>query len=328
MRPAFSLVRCCRPILGLVVAAWSIEPAQGIVLLDSDDALQNATAPTGAYQDSGWQHLGLFGGFLGTAISPHHFITAQHMGVVSGTFVQSAEFTGGSEVVHTIDASANGGLGYWDIVGTDLRIFAVDGAGFSGFASLYTGNTEVGEEWVVFGRGGPRGDAVMESGQLKGWKHTGGDGVTRWGINTVTGIVNQAGSQLLQAEFNNLPGQNEATLSVGDSGGPVFILDGGEWRLAGVNFGVDGAFDTNNVTGDGSEFGGALFDRGGLWQGSDASSWQLITDTPADDPSSMYASRISASVSEIQAITLVPEPGSLTLVLAAVILVRRRVRQR
>ncbi len=296
--------------MGLALSLGCAGSSFGILLYDAADPTTNASAPTGILEDSGWQYLGLFGGFLGTAIGESHFITAGHIGVVGATFTQSSSFTGGSEIVHTINAGANGGLGYWDVTGTDLRIYEIQGSSFGSFAPLYTGTSELGQQVIFFGRGGPRGDAVIEGGELKGWKHTGGDGVTRWGLNTVSGLTVQGGANLLSASFDDIPGNHEATLSVGDSGGPVFLLDGGVWKLAGINYAVDGAFDTNNTTGDGTEFGAGLFDRGGLWQGSDSTSWQYRPDLPLDDPSALYASRISSSAAEIQSIAMVPEPGS------------------
>lgn len=292
----------------------------GIVLYDSDNPAQNSTAPTGLLADSGWQYLGLYGGFLGTAISPTHFITATHVGDQGASFVQSSIFTGGSEVIHSINAGANGGIGYWDIGGTDFRVYEVLGSGFAQYASLYTGFDEVGKGLVTYGRGGTRGPEVIVGSDLKGWKHTGEDGVTRWGENTVSSVTLLGGQNLLVATFDAVSGVNESTLSVGDSGGPVFILDGGVWKLAGINYSVDGAFDTNNQKGDGSEFGGALFDRGGLYQGSDATSWTFRPDLPIDDPSSMYASRISSSATEIHSIILVPEPGSGLLLIGGLML--------
>ena len=97
----------------------------------------------------------------------------------------------------------------------------------------------------------------------------------------------------------------------------MFVNDGGVWKLAGVNYSVDGRFDTNNVVGDGSDFDAAMFDRGGLYQGSDAFGWSYNPNLPLDNPSSMYASRISTSAAEIMAITAVPEPQSAFLVLLA-----------
>ena len=128
---------------------------------------------------------------------------------------------------------------------------------------------------------------------------------------------------LLRSSFDPLSGQNEATLSVGDSGGGMFINDGGIWKLAGINYGVDGFFDTNDDV-DANEFSAALFDRGGFYQGSDADGWSAVP-LPPDSPASFYASRISASVLEIQSIIGVPEPaGAVLLLLGGLLMIRRR----
>ena len=86
--------------------------------------------------------------------------------------------------------------------------------------------------------------------------------------------------------------------------------------LTTVNYAVDGFFDTNNTPGDFSEFDAALFDKGGLYEGTDGTGWSFHADTFLDKPSSFYASRISASAAEIQAIVAVPEPASILLLLS------------
>jgi len=72
-----------------------------------------------------------------------------------------------------------------------------------------------------------------------------GDDVQRWGVNRVRGIVNGAPAwgELLQANFV-AAGRNEAQLSGGDSGGAVYIKDGKFFKLAGINYAVDGPFNT------------------------------------------------------------------------------------
>lgn len=183
---------------------------------------------------------------------------------------------------------------------------------------------------AINGRGGPRGADVFVGGILHGWQDTSPDGVARWGSNTVSGIYSSAIGDLLTASFSASGTAEEATLSNGDSGGGVFVNDGGIWKLAGVNYSIDGMFDTNNVVGDGSDFNAALFDRGGLYQGSDAFGWSLVPDLPLDNPASMYASRISTSADAIMAIAVVPEPQSALLVVLALalgVLPRRRVMQ-
>lgn len=305
---------------------------QAIVLYDTDNVLTNTTAPTGVYEDSGWAFQGRYGAFLGTMIGEQYFITAQHMGLQGSTFVSTAAFNGVADVTYTIDASANGGAGFWNIAGTDLRILKINES-FSTWAPLYTGSLEVASTLVTFGRGAPRGAEVLiddpglpVADVLHGWYTQGSDGVARWGANVVTDIVSSGVGDLLAAEFNALPGVNEATLSSGDSGGGVFIEVAGQWYLAGVNYATDGLFDTNNTTGDFSEFDAALFDMGGFYIGDDGTSWTFINNVPTDNPSHMYASRISSSATEILAImTPVPEPGSCLLVmLASAALFRRR----
>jgi len=304
--------------------------SQAIVLYDTDNPLTNTTAPTGIYQDSGWAYQGKFGAFLGTMIGDQYFITAQHIGLQGSTFVSTAAFNGVADVSYTIDSAANGGTGFWNIAGTDLRVFKINET-FSAWAPLYTGSLELASTMVTFGRGAPRGAEVLiddpglpVADVLHGWYTQNGDGVARWGANVVSSVVSSGVGDLLVAEFNAVSGQNEATLSSGDSGGGVFIKVGAQWYLAGVNYGVD-LFDTNNTTGDFSEFEAALFDMGGFYVGDDGSGWQAVPNLSEDIASRMAASRISSNATEILAImTPVPEPGSCLLVMLAGLMVLRR----
>ena len=310
----------CAGLMPVVAALlWmSITPCRAVLFYDTGDSGHNTTAPTGAFEDSGWQYEGQYGAYLGTIIAPQYFITAQHFGTQGSTFTHSGIFNGGSDVTYNIDLSANSGTGYWDIAGTDLRIFKVAEL-FPYYAPLYTGSLEIGLTMVTHGRGGPRGAEVLLSSTLHGWEHGSPDGIARWGSNTISGVYASGLGDLLTASFSASGTSEEASLSDGDSGGGVFVNDGGIWKLAGVNYSVDGRFDTNRTIGDGSDFDAAMFDRGGFYQGSDAFGWPLlpIADLPADNPSSMYASRISTSATEIMAITAVPEPCSAFLVMLA-----------
>lgn len=309
---------------GVLMMLWALTtPCPAVLFYSTADAGHNTTAPTGAFEDSGWQYEGTYGGFLGTIIAPQYFITAQHFGTQGSTFVHNGIFNGGSDVTYNIDATVNGGLGYWDIAGTDLRILKVQEI-FPYYAPLYTGGAETGLTMVTHGMGGPRGDPVLVSSTLHGWEHGSPDGTARWGSNTVSGIYASVLGDLVTATFSAGGTAEESTLSGGDSGGGLFVNDGGIWKLAGVNYSVDGSFDTNNNVGDGSEFDAALFDRGGLYQGSDAFGWTFIPNLPLDNPSSFYASRISSNATSIMSIAVVPEPGSALLVMLAGTLALRR----
>lgn len=310
-------------ILGLLGA----HSAQAILFYDTADSSHNTTAPTGIYENSGWQYQGIFGDNLGTAIGQNFFITAAHVSVES-TFVQTSLFTGVADITYNVDASAFGGLGYQDIAGTDLRIYQTVES-FGNWAQLYTGGLEVGNAVVMFGLGGARGSEVLlDSGsgdELKGWYGTASDGTARWGTNTISGVLpsifSPSGGELLIADFNALPGTDEATFTGNDSGGGVFILDGGVWKLAGVNYAVDGTFNT--TPSDSGAFNAALFDKGGYYEGS-GFNWTHNPDLPVDNPSGLYMSRLSSSMAEIQSVVTVPEPGTCWLVLMACILRRRR----
>lgn len=311
---------------GVLTLLWACTtPCAAVLLYRTGDGGQNTTAPTGpVFENSGWQYEGTYGGFLGTIIAPQYFITAQHFGPQGSTFVHNGIFNGGASVTYNIDATANSGLGYWDIAGTDLRILKVQEV-FPYYAPLYTGGAETGLTMVLHGKGGPRGDPVVVSGTLQGWEHGTPDGVPRWGSNTVSGIYASVLGDMVTATFSASGTAEEATLSGGDSGGGLFVNDGGVWKLAGVNYSVDGRFDTNNTVADGSHFDAGLFDRGGLYQGNDSFGWTYIPNLVLDNPSSLYASRISSNASSIMSIVAVPEPQSAMLVmLGAVLGLKRR----
>lgn len=303
-------------VVGLCLAAM-VPDGRAILFEGSGDPLFNTATPTGVYEDSGWQYLGYYGGFLGTAIAPQYFITAQHFGLQGGTFSQDALFTGGPTVNHTIDAAANGGLGYWDIAGSDLRVFKIEGS-FASYAEIYTGSG-VGDEAVMTGRGGVRGDAVLNGlGATVGWEHTAGDAVARWGTNEISGTSGSGAGTQWVAKFDGVGGTTfEAGLSAGDSGGGLFVKQGGVWKLAGVNYSIDGLFDTNGVVGDGSEFSASMMDYGGFYQGSDGGGWTLIPDGPGDQSSGIYFSSVTANAAAIQSIVAVPEPSGMLLILGA-----------
>ncbi|MEZ5387476.1 MAG: trypsin-like serine protease [Prosthecobacter sp.] len=298
-------------------------PCEAILFYDTGDANHNISAPTGSYENSGWQYEVQYGSFLGTIIGSQYIITAQHIGLQSSTIVHNGIFNGGSDVVYNIDASFNGGAGYWDVAGTDLRILKVQEL-FPYYAPIYTGVLQPGLTLVTHGMGGPRGDEVLVGGDLQGWKHGVYDGTARWGSNTVDSLYASALGILIKSSFSANGTTEEASLSVGDSGGGVFVNDNGIWKLAGVNYSVDGLFDTNTIVGDGSEFDAALFERDGLYQGSDAFGWSAAP----PGPSSMYASSVTSSAATIMTIALVPEPHSAFLVMLALtggFLQRRRV---
>lgn len=282
----------------LLVLAWGLAgfPVQAIILFSTGDPSFNTSQPTGSLTNSGWQFQGTWGSYLGTPLAASYFITAKHVGgMVGDPFL----YQGQSYVT----------LASYEDPDSDLKIWRVCGR-FGSFAPLWTNLSEVGQAMVVFGRGTQRGDEVRVSGQLKGWRWGTYDQVQRWGENVVTDIA-PGGSgigDLLQAAFNADGGPNEAHLSVGDSGGAVFIQDGSVWKIAGINYSVDGPYNTNTI---GAGFEAAIFDEGGLYTGGDGS-WFARRNSREDRPGALYATRISTRISWIDGIlsqTAPPDPA-------------------
>ncbi len=278
----------------LVVA----QPSSALLFFSSGDPSKNTTAPTGPLAGSGWQYQGQWGSVTGTPIAPRHFISAAHInGMVGSTFIYQG-------VTYTTVAK-------FDDPDGDLQIWEVDKT-FPTYAPLYTGSDEVGKDVVFFGRGGPRGSEVTLSSQSKGWLWTDPDAILRWGENTIVANLDGGsyGHNLLALEFNNDAGPNEAGFSAGDSGGGLFINDGGTWKLAGVNSYADGPYGPNSTPFD-QQFSASLFDTEGYY-GDTLNGWEDVS-----GPGLIYVSRISSSQAWISSIAAVPEPTSGAFVVAA-----------
>ncbi len=278
-----------RALLVFVPLLLSASSVNAVLFYSTGDPNYNTSAPTGSLTNSGWQYQGIWGDFLGTPIAPKYFITAQHVGGVIG---QTFNFRG---VQYTTTAA-------YDDPSSDLRIWRICGT-FPDYAPLYTKSTEVNKSFVVFGRGTQRSSPVTTTnlvGTVKtnGWFWGPSDAVVRWGENDVAGVItdNTVGD-LLQATFDANGGVNECHLSGGDSAGGLFIKDGPDWKLAGINYSVDGPYSTTNSDAESFATGVAIFDGVGLYEKSVEGIW-----VPATGPGSFYASRVSAHLSWITSV--------------------------
>ena len=280
-----------RSMICLMLAMGWAGRTDGIILLESGDPAYHTSTPG---DNSGWQYEGKFIYFLAVPIAPYFFITAKHFGGTVGT---TMDFHGDSYT--TIDVH--------DVGTTDLRIWEVDHSKpFADYAPLSSGVADVGGAATVMGRGTQRGAEVVVAGESKGWMWGDGDSVERWGRNVVAGTVSDPTlGEFLYCDFDNPGVAGECHLSTGDSGGGLFVLEDGLWRLAGVNYAVDGPFRDGPT---GSPFYAALYDAGGL-QYFDGTNWTTIPDQTENIPTSFYCSRIAASLASITGIA--PEAASL-----------------
>lgn len=280
--------------------------ARAVIFASTGDISFNTTAPTGLYANSGWQFEGRIDNFLGTVIAPQYFITAEHIGGTPGvtTFV----FLGQT---YATDA-------FYDDPNSDLRIWRVT-TPFPTYAPIYRSSDEGGKELVVFGRGPARGAEITG----KGWQWGTTNNEQRWGTNVVSGFANAGASygSMLAATFDLGASATEAMLSVGDSGGGVFIKDtDGVWKLAGVNFAVSGPYKVN--AGD-APFNASLYDQSGYLAQQFDGSYQAAT-----GPGSLYATRVSSNLAFIQQITGIPEPSATAAALIGFAMLSARRRRR
>ena len=267
----------------LLAVLQAVRPASGVILLDSGDPTTNTGTPG---DNSGWQYEGQFGGFVGTPIAPLYFVTAKHIG---GSVGMTFTFHGETFTTTAVFPDPD----------TDLQIWQVDHA-FACYAPLYTDTgDEPGQELRVIGRGTQRGAEITLDGTLRGWAWGAGDGVQRWGRNLVTSIVPNGDWPFLQAAFDSPGLPSEAHLSAGDSGGGVFILQAGLWRLAGINYAVDDLFTAPDAS---TQFTAAIFDARGYYEENDDGSFTLAAGD-ANVPTCFYCTQVSARLAWIQSVT-------------------------
>lgn len=267
--------------------------AEAVLFYWTGDPTYHTDAPAGPLTNSGWQCQGQWGFFSGTVISSNCFITANHVG---GTVGDAFVFRG---VEYPTIAS------YQDAE-SDLRIWRVSGQ-FPAYAPLYTKNNERGKTAVVIGRGTQRGDEVRLNGKLKGWLWGSWDHVQRWGQNRIADVSYHGAGVgfLLRGSFDAGANRNEADLSSGDSGGALYIKDGKFYKLAGINHGVDGPFNTTNSD---SGFEAAIFDLRGLYVPDNNGGWMLVPSQGGRVPGSFYSTRISSRISWITNVLATPAP--------------------
>lgn len=299
-------MRLCRGTLCVLVAVGAAQEASAVIVYNDPDG--QTTAPNLADPtEGGWGYVGSFHGSSAVAIGPNHFISSKHQSgpnepAVSGTF--------------TLNGIPYAVTGYTSIPNSDLRVWEV-GSTLPLYAPLYTGDP-TGLQATVIGYGRHTlGAAVTTSDPAPNahgwvWGETGGES---WGSNTVDAQVQDGSWRFLRFDFD--PTTGEGTLAANDSGGGLFVQEGGVWKLAGVHYGVESAY--NYAPQDAGAFSAAIYEGQGLYYNGN-NGWV----DARSGPQFAYSMDISYYAGDIQA--AVPEPASLTLLASGAVglMIRRR----
>mgnify|MGYP000913741619 FL=1 len=267
-------------------------PAGAILTLKAPG--RNTTPPSGDLAGSGWDLQGKWGAGVGTPIAPRYFVTARHLGGRAG---DTLELGGRSYTAQRAYCSRKADLCVWRVQET-----------FPAFAPLHLSGGEVGRDVVLFGRGTARGRPITQGGRVCGWEWGPSDGALSWGTNRVEAILpgpgGAAGGRLLAFAFDRGGGENEACVSTGDSGGGVFLREGGQWRLVGV---IQSVMSHLARHADGSgPVTGALFDTRGFFvaqPGKNGSRvYQRIPEVPRPQPMVAFAACLSDDAEFLRAV--------------------------
>lgn len=282
--------------------------AHAVVIIGSSAG--NTSAPTDPDLAVRWDQVGNFGSFMGTPIASQFFVTAEHIGNLTG---QSITF---------LDASSYTTTARFTDPNSDLAIYQISGTFPSDkIVPMYEGGFSTNQAMTIFGRGRSRTDTAIVGERFpagtedKGWTWGSFTGNRSWGTNTLDGTSDQGAAGLqLAYQFDQGAGSNEGALSTNDSGGPVFMVESGEVRLAGINYAVGPVNVRESATGP--TLTGSLYDYGGLYLNDGSGNWVLEPATNSPKPAFSLSTSIPAQSAWISSVITVPEPATWTLLVS------------
>jgi hypothetical protein len=243
------------PRLAVVVLAamltFAAAPAQAVII-QTTSGTNNTTAPA---DDPGWKNVSIRGNGTAVYLGDGWVLTANH--VTGGNMTFNGQTF--SEVPGTAFALTNNGVG-GKTAYTDLKLLQINGipTGVSP-VSIAATTPATGTAVTMIGGGRDRGaftqwsvntsttpwtwTEVPSGGNAAGYK-TLSTRSLRWGTNAVSGTgqwISSDGRDVLTTltTFDFAAGTSEAQAVVGDSGGPMFVKNGGQWQLAGIMITVD-----------------------------------------------------------------------------------------
>jgi hypothetical protein len=298
-------------------------PVPAIIIIGSSAG--NTSPPTDPGLATRWSQVGNFNDFLGTPIASQFFLTAKHLGIPTGQAITFPDATSYTTTAAFFDPAS------------DLAIYQISGSfPADKIVPMYAGSFVANQAMTIFGRGRSRTDTEVigqkqgSGTEPKGWTWGAFTGSRSWGTNTLDAVTTLSGSAAaagpqLQYNFDAGGGANEGILATNDSGGPVFMQEGGIWKLAGINYAV--APVNVRETQSGPTLEAAVYDYGGLYLLVNGT-WTLQSTGSGDRPAASFSSAVPFNATWVQNVITVPEPATVALVgcgcLGGLALLRRR----
>ncbi len=252
------------------------------------------------------------GGCSGTLIAPNVVLSARHCGIGAGTVVRFGDNSNSPDFTVTVQSSilpdGNGSL----LDGGDVSIHILTSSVPANIAEPMRLIDETDEL---------EGQLCATVGY--GWNGLGsaGHGFNadgfRWGgeniIDVYGGPASSSGTNIISTDFDNgtsgantipssssTPLEFEATTAPGDSGGPVLVLSGSEWVIAGV---LSGGTTNTSVYGDISWWTGTALYRSAI----ESNGGQFVTGLEITFPDGL-PDLVSSAGGDTLNVEIVPSP--------------------
>lgn len=238
-------MRCARAALAWLATLALLQTATSAraVIIDSGDGSGNLAPPR---ELTAWRNLGTSARKdLGVVyLGDGWVLTAYHVGV-SSVVLRGITYPPDYRTAQRVP-NPDGSL-------TDILLYRIRGAPDLPdlpHLELTDATPRIGTEAVLIGRGRDRGERfhwIQGSGAgLKGWHWAPGT-ARRWGTNLIEGSgvwvpIGPSSTRALMTVFdprsNPTATHHEMQAALGDSGGALFVKDGGDYALAGLVFAV------------------------------------------------------------------------------------------